>query len=170
MIDIDEVTLATLTDKQREALDLLILHKSSKEISRMLGISRHTVDQRFTGSKKKLGVASRSDLAQAYRRLLTIYEQSTYEESGMAKPAVPLERGDRLGAELFLITGSAEEEKASSPKSGGQNVQILPNLFEGRWRILVRLGFIALIGFLFTATVLVGIAIFEVLSGLLARP
>lgn len=36
--------LDQLTAKQREVLDLLIEHKTSKEISRQLGISPHTVD------------------------------------------------------------------------------------------------------------------------------
>ena len=39
-----EFTLAGLTAKQREVLDLLIEHKTSKEIARELGISPHTVD------------------------------------------------------------------------------------------------------------------------------
>lgn len=39
--------LVELTAKQREVLDLLIQHMTSKEISRQLGISPHTVDQRI---------------------------------------------------------------------------------------------------------------------------
>ena len=64
--------LSTLTDKQRAVLDLLIDHKTSKEISRLLGISPHTVDQRIMLARAKLGVTSRSEVAQAYRRLVPI--------------------------------------------------------------------------------------------------
>jgi DNA-binding CsgD family transcriptional regulator len=73
--------LAALTSKQREVLDLLIQHKTSKEISRLLGISPHTVDQRILLARGKLGVATRNEVAQAYRRLKTIYEQPVYDFS-----------------------------------------------------------------------------------------
>ncbi|MDE2442643.1 MAG: LuxR family transcriptional regulator, partial [Betaproteobacteria bacterium] len=36
-------TYKLLTDKQLDALNLLVKHKTSKEISRELGISPHTV-------------------------------------------------------------------------------------------------------------------------------
>src|SRR3546814_1772175 len=40
-----------LTEKQRACLDLLIERKTSKEIARILGISKPTVDQRITDRK-----------------------------------------------------------------------------------------------------------------------
>src|SRR6478752_3465006 len=57
-----EFMLAGLTAKQREVLDLLIEHKTSKEIARELGISPHTVDQRIQFAKEKLGASSRSEV------------------------------------------------------------------------------------------------------------
>ena len=62
--------LSGLTEKQRQVLDLLIDHKTSKEIARELRISPHTVDQRIQFAKDKLGARSRSDVAVIYRRLL----------------------------------------------------------------------------------------------------
>lgn len=56
-----------LTAKQHEAVNLLIQHMTSKEISRILGISPHTVDQRIEAAKKKFGAETRGQLAQAYR-------------------------------------------------------------------------------------------------------
>src|SRR5687767_15718396 len=70
--------LAGLTDKQREVLDLLIEHKTSKEIARTLGISPHTVDQRIFFAKEKLGAASRNEAAAAYRRLIAVSGRMTY--------------------------------------------------------------------------------------------
>lgn len=43
--------LQGLTRKQRQVLDLLIEHKTSKEIARRLSISPHTVDQRTQFAK-----------------------------------------------------------------------------------------------------------------------
>ncbi len=81
--------LAELTSKQREVLDLLIQHKTSKEISRLLGISHHTVDQRIMLARAKLGVATRGEVAQAYRRLIELYEQPVYEFSHVGFPPLP---------------------------------------------------------------------------------
>ncbi len=64
--------LAGLTAKQRQVLDLLIEHKTSKEIARQLGISPHTVDQRIQFAKEKLGAASRNEAAAAYRNLVAL--------------------------------------------------------------------------------------------------
>jgi len=69
---------AGLTDKQREVLDLLIEHKTSKEIGRALGISPHTVDQRLMFARDKLGARNRGELAAAYRELIMPTRQATY--------------------------------------------------------------------------------------------
>ena len=70
--------LASLTDKQRAVLDLLIQHKSSKEIARTLDISPYTVDQRLGGARQKLGASSRGEVARTYAALLSICDESAY--------------------------------------------------------------------------------------------
>lgn len=62
--------LDSLTRKQRDVLDLLIQHKTSKQISRDLDISPFTVDQRLNAARDKLGLATRIELAQRYRALV----------------------------------------------------------------------------------------------------
>src|SRR6187455_753788 len=84
-----EFMLAGLTTKQREVLDLLIEHKTSKQIARQLGISPHTVDQRIFFAKEKLGAGSRSEVAVAYRRLLGVSGRVTYQETRIAHQARP---------------------------------------------------------------------------------
>ena len=71
--------LNLLTVKQRAALDLLVQHKTSKEISRVLGISPHTVDQRIDAAKRTLGTSTRGELAQRYLHLCEVCEGMTYE-------------------------------------------------------------------------------------------
>src|SRR5262245_49126162 len=94
----DPNPLGGLTDKQREVLDLLLEHKTSKEIARLLRISPHTVDQRIQFAKDKLGANSRSEAAVAYRRLLETYERTTYDDSGIAPGAAEpdIARGGRV--------------------------------------------------------------------------
>ena len=74
-------TLASLTDKQRAVLDLLIQHKSSKEIAQTLRISPYTVDQRIGAARQKLSAASRGEVARAYAALLSICDESAYQFS-----------------------------------------------------------------------------------------
>jgi DNA-binding CsgD family transcriptional regulator len=59
--------VARLTAGQRECLDLVDDHATSKEIARQLGISRHTVDARLRGAIQTLGVTSRREAAIIYR-------------------------------------------------------------------------------------------------------
>ena len=50
-----------LTAKQREVLDLLIQHKTSKEISRSLGISRKTLWSKLISGKPAPGDAEEDE-------------------------------------------------------------------------------------------------------------
>lgn len=71
--------LSALTDKQRDVLDLVLAHKSSKEIARALSISPYTVDQRITAARKKLGASTRRELALIYAGLRETYGETAYQ-------------------------------------------------------------------------------------------
>lgn len=71
--------LATLTEKQREVLDLVLQHQSSKEIARALQISPYTVDQRIAAARHKLGAASRGEMARTYAQLRELCGETVYE-------------------------------------------------------------------------------------------
>ncbi len=68
-----------LTDKHRACLDLVVERKSSKEIARVLQISKPTVDQRITAARKILGAADRDQAAVIYARLKSVYDRVTYD-------------------------------------------------------------------------------------------
>ena len=70
--------LASLTNRQVAVLDLLVMHKTSKQIARELGISVHTVDQRIKAARQKLGANDRATLARTYTKLKSIYGESVY--------------------------------------------------------------------------------------------
>lgn len=61
--------LTDLTDKQIEVLELLVDHRSTKEIARILGISPSAVDQRIYAAADRLGEADRRQLARKYLSL-----------------------------------------------------------------------------------------------------
>lgn len=68
-----------LTAKQRACLDLLLERKTSKEIARILGVSKPTVDQRLTTARAVLGVDTRDQAAMEYARLKQIYDRVIYD-------------------------------------------------------------------------------------------
>jgi DNA-binding CsgD family transcriptional regulator len=81
MPDSPEQRIARLSQGQRECLELVNQHLSSKEIALRLGISPHTVDQRVRQALQVLGVEKRGEAARlvaaagtgddpAYQRLI----------------------------------------------------------------------------------------------------
>ena len=79
-----EDRIAKLTEKQRACLRLVLMHKSSKEIARELGLQVDAVDQRIKTAMKTLGVQSRVEAA----RLL-----AETELSDLAMPALRFASG-----------------------------------------------------------------------------
>jgi len=169
--------LTSLTGKQRAVLDLLIEHKTSKEISRLLGISPHTVDQRIMLARAKLGVATRGEVALAYRRLLaedgtapSLYEQSVYDFSGVA--AAPDERHVSAGDDgIVWSTPSRPRRDAllNGAIHGGEVSaepyhHVLPEMFDGPYGTYLRLGAIALLTMFLILIVMGGLAMYAQLS------
>lgn len=91
--------LAALTAKQREVLDLVLQHQSSKEIARTLGISPYTVDQRITAARQKLQVSTRGEVARAYAELLETCGETAYDFSHVALAGKP-DQPDRRDLQL----------------------------------------------------------------------
>ena len=165
--------LEELTDKQREVLDLLVLHKTSKQIARDLDISPHTVDQRITAARRKLGVESRGELAAVYMAAQArqgdagLYEKPVYQSSQVETAVASGDEdigSNAVSAEAKVHAGSGEP-----PESTGSPAyhRVVPESFEGRygyfWRLTAIVGFT--LGLLIAA--LLGLAIWGELSELL---
>lgn len=174
--------LSSLTDKQRAVLDLLIEHKTSKEISRLLGISHHTVDQRIMLARAKLGVATRGEIAQAYRRLLadtalpaSIYERSVYDSSDVAMLRDALQDPDREDTSDWIQ--SPPNRLQALPRAvfqGGEVLaepyhHVLPEMFDGPYGTYIRLGTIAVFAMFLILIVMGGLAMFAQLSQIIAH-
>jgi len=91
-----------LTEGQRECLRLVLAHKSSKEIARLLGKSRFTIDKRIERALQTLGVESRTEAALLLARHEGSheYEWLAYEPAALAAPLVsdimaPSQSGER---------------------------------------------------------------------------
>jgi DNA-binding CsgD family transcriptional regulator len=81
-----------LTDKQRECLRLVFMHRSSKEIARELGIGVDAVDQRIKTAMRTLDVESRTEAARmlASHEGMGPYQRLVYQMPDVVpEPAVP---------------------------------------------------------------------------------
>lgn len=172
--------LDALTAKQRDVLDLLIQHKTSKEISRLLGISPHTVDQRIMLARAKLNVSTRAGIAQAYRKLLndqtisSVYEQPVYGFSHVASSLPDVQVPDRDDTEagppgLLFRDGSPAMVRPDGQFQAEPYVHVLPEMFDGPNGTLLRLGAIALITMFLMLIVMGGLAMFTQLSQIVDR-
>ncbi|MCB2077983.1 MAG: helix-turn-helix transcriptional regulator [Novosphingobium sp.] len=79
-------SLAGLTDKQLQTLELAAKGKTSKEVARELSISPYTVDQRIHAIKQKLGISSRRDLINMFNG---ICGQTAYEPNSLQSNQTP---------------------------------------------------------------------------------
>lgn len=156
--------LAPLTDKQIAALELLVKRKTSKEISRVLGISPHTVDQRIAFAKKRFGVTSRSELVQAYLAHKRLYEPLTYEESHIAGIVDLRHLSPPDPADADALKAAQQWGKPPSLGSGEADHRVGSGLFDGRFGTLYRLLAIFGLAALVLITVLAMLAIYAELS------
>lgn len=109
----EEIRLDDLTLKQRECLEQVLLHRTSKQIAIALGISPYTVDQRLDSARRKLGVATRADAAQAYARLKAGAEQEqTIPERLVYQPQPMATSLDAMAQEAQI---NASEQDGRSP-------------------------------------------------------
>lgn len=174
--------LTALTDKQRAVLDLLIEHKTSKEISRILGISHHTVDQRIMLARAKLGVATRAEVAQAYRRLVAspasvsaISERTVYDFSDVA-PLADVQQ-DRRQEDRTDWSKSPPSRRDAPQRAVYRSDEalvepyhhVLPEMFDGPYGTLLRLGTIAAFALFLILIVMGGLAMFAQLSQIIAH-
>lgn len=175
---LDSDRLASLTQKQRDVLDLLMEFKTSKEISRILQISPHTVDQRVEAAKTKLGAASRAELALIYREMVgfagpidglasnpTISERLTYDPSHIADPVDPGHLLSRVGPAIAPLN-DPEPGNTVVPDNIDDEIRVVPELFDGKWGTLARLATILAITVLICIAFLGGLAIFVQVSHL----
>lgn len=158
--------ISRLTSKQREVLDLLLDHKTSKEIAQILGISPHTVDQRIQFAKRTLGVSARSDLARVYRDLRNSCEQFTHQESHMAV-AQDRPPSFRLDESEAINDPNRPNQGATGSEMTGYS--LVPELFEGQQGKWVRFISILSITFLVLLITLGGLAAYASLSSLLSE-
>ena len=158
---------ARLTRKQRDVLELLVEYKTSKEISRILSISPHTVDQRIDSVRRMLGGVGRRELIQAFLDDERICQQLTYEESPMVPSHDSVEQLSTEGQQVPQPLLAPLRIEQASKESEDRGYRVLPELFEGKSGTLFRIAAIAIIAVLVSLMMLAIMSIYLQLSGFL---
>tara|TARA_R110000787_G_scaffold98664_4_gene202774 strand:+ start:3076 stop:3591 length:516 start_codon:yes stop_codon:yes gene_type:complete len=160
--------VANLTAKQRECLHLVVLRKSSKEIARILDISKPAVDQRLVSARRVLGASTRDEAALIYARASGAYDRILYDPVGVPFDAT-------FGAEepQDECSGSSMLEELSSPYDfdAAHDVNFWPQILkepEGSWGTVQRIAIIVVLTIGILAIVLIGLSVSQSLSSLLA--
>ena len=167
------MALGELTLKQRAVLDLLVAHKTSKEIARILGISPHTVDQRIAAARRKFGVETRNELAGVYAEisgrlsLPPVYEKPVYQSSQVSNVAQSKQSNRGSDANEDLVASDPESRFLESVEGEPIRYRVVPEIFEGPQGYFWRFAAIVALALLMSITVLIGFAIFDQLSRLL---
>ncbi|MCP5396128.1 MAG: helix-turn-helix transcriptional regulator [Sphingomonadaceae bacterium] len=157
--------VSELTAKQREVLDLVLCHYSSKEIARKLGISPRSVDQRLDGARQKLGVATRIEAARVYAEACQTPQSLTSEPLPVTDPVVPLqEAGDSSAEAVFNLSDAGF---MSAGEFEQQLIRDVPKLVPGKLNSGLRLLLIVGGAIAMLLLVLVGLSVVNALDELL---
>jgi DNA-binding CsgD family transcriptional regulator len=155
--DEDLARWSRLTARHREVLDLLVDRKTSKEIARILNLSKPAIDQRFATARPILGAANRNEAAIIYARLRKKYDRVIYDPVQVPPPPTlmpsnfpdgdptpVLKPTDKLSTSFSIESGSRESFLPSRYGWGHKNsIQARVVIMVG---ILVALVIVAFLG------------------------
>ena len=157
-----------LSEKQRAVLDLVVARKSSKEIARILGISKPTVDQRIALARQKYGAANRNELVSQYLASLKVYDRITYDAVHLPSDAGSSDsasQGEQSGP-VFSVADVAGYLPSYSPTEFPSCLRPLETL-DRKFGVFGRLGAISLLAALMAISLLAILSMAETLSQLL---
>jgi len=165
--------ITALTDKQRAVLDLLVQHKTSKEIARVLGISPYTVDQRIAAARKKFGAETRNELASVYMQTsgvisdADVYQRSVYHSSQVEIEGAVADRAIGFGTKSDVPSDTHEALDRENRNLPVAYHRVVPESFEGRYGFIWRIAAIVGITLMLLFAILAGFAMFGQLSDML---
>ncbi len=155
-----------LTAKQRACLDLLLERKTSKQIARVLGIAKPTVDQRLAAARTILGAADRDDTALRYAALKATYDRIIYDPVLVPRstPLMPSDFPDgdpAASAALNECTPGSQGSPVTSPPFG--DLWSHDHAPRTRWMIMAAI--LVAVLFLILAGLAIGQSLTRLISG-----
>jgi DNA-binding CsgD family transcriptional regulator len=168
-IALESSRVANLTAKQRECLHLVVLRKSSKEIARILKISKPAVDQRLIGARRVLGAATRDEAAIIYARASGTYDRILYDPVGVPSADV---FGSEASQDERTSTFMLEEVSSTYDIDTAHDTSFWPLIQKeprGELGTGQRIAIMVVLTIGILAIVLIGLSVSQSLSSLLAN-
>ena len=156
--------LCDLTAKQAEVLDLLLQHKTTKQIARDLGIAPNTVDARIAAVREKWGTTDRKATARVYA-LLETCEKSPCGFSRLDRDLTP-DHGllrELPGSPLFTVADAQSFEHWPVKRERPGILEILDARFGKIGRVMAA----SALALGLAATLMLTLAIAEAMSKLI---
>ncbi|GAB5486499.1 MAG: hypothetical protein Pars2KO_00690 [Parasphingorhabdus sp.] len=167
-LEIEAKSVAKLTAKQRECLHLVVQRKSSKEIARILNISKPAVDQRLDSARRKLDVMTRDEAAIIYARAVGDYDRIIYDPTYLPSD-VEFDAQPSQGKqpESFLLEDAAVPYGFEASHESDLWLQALKEP-SGELGTLQRIAIMVGMTIGILAIALIGLSVSQSLSGMLA--
>lgn len=167
-LELEAENVAKLTAKQRECLHLVVQRKSSKEIARILGISKPAVDQRLDSARRKLDVMTRDEAAIVYARAAGNYDRIIYDPTYLPSDVeIEEKRSQGERSESFMLEDAAVPYGFEASHESDLWLQALKEP-SGELGTLQRIAIMVGMTVGILAIVLIGLAVTQSLSGMLA--
>ena len=152
------IRLASLTAKEREILDHILLHKPLKTIAYDIDITVSAVDQRLKSARHKLGAADRNEAARIYSALLETCRKSTcgFAELGTDHESYLFRTSEPHSGSTFTFQDSATIDVAPPWLEDGQRSavsEVLDQRYGRLWRVLAIPVFAVIIAILALALI-----------------
>ncbi len=165
--ELESARVAKLTAKQSECLHLVVQRKSSKEIARILNISKPAVDQRLDSARRTLDVATRDEAAIVFARAAGDYDRIIYDPAYLPnQPEISAKASQGDQPQSFMLEEAAVPYDFNSTHDPDLWLEALKEP-RGDLGTVQRLAIIVGMTVGILAIVLIGLAVSQSLSGLL---
>lgn len=161
--------LGLLTEKEKEALDLVLDRLTSKQIAKRLGLSPKTIDQRLDSARVKLSAETRVEAACLYASLSSIPERIRYQPIPVSDYRDDRAQGSGVPEGAVYTLGDAGTFRPSAPWAAPSPDWGAPK-FRGKPITGVHVSVLILAGAVgLLAVVLLGIGVMQGLNAIVSH-